>query len=250
MSKDAGRGKRNSRNRRVNESVPKADVPERAAIIEVLEGAGRPLDFKSLVGALRVKGNPARHAFQRRLKAMIRDGQLIQNRREEYCLPEKVHLVVGRVQGHADGFGFLIPDAGGDDVWAKVLAALSDKLQGKPIRVLDVAIQLLVQVAHDLHGGDQGRVAQLERVGPLPQLGDGQLVVVRSGDATEVLADPETVPSLGPREAGGFGLTVDLEVSLPGLDDEVAQKVVDQAHQACPYSNATRGNIDVGLTLV
>lgn len=55
---------------------------------------------------------------------------------------------------------------------------------------------------------------------------------------------------IGPREAGGFGLTVDLEVSLPGLDADVAQKVVEQAHQVCPYSNATRGNIDVGLKVV
>jgi hypothetical protein len=49
-------------------------VPERDAIIEALENAGRPTGFKALVAALGVKGNPARHAFQRRLQAMIRDG--------------------------------------------------------------------------------------------------------------------------------------------------------------------------------
>jgi lipoyl-dependent peroxiredoxin len=54
---------------------------------------------------------------------------------------------------------------------------------------------------------------------------------------------------IGPRDAGGFGLTVDLKVDLPGLDREEAQQLVDTAHQVCPYSNATRGNIDVGLTL-
>ena len=152
MSKDAGRGKRNSRNRRVNESVPKADVPERAAIIEVLEGAGRPMDFKSLVGALRVKGNPARHAFQRRLKAMIRDGQLIQNRREEYCLPEKVHLVVGRVQGHADGFGFLIPDAGGDDVY----------LAARQMREVFHGDRLAVRIkGYDRRGRPEGTIAEV-----------------------------------------------------------------------------------------
>ncbi len=54
---------------------------------------------------------------------------------------------------------------------------------------------------------------------------------------------------IGPRSAGGFGITTDLTVSLPGLERDDAQKLVDAAHQICPYSNATRGNVDVGLTL-
>ena len=48
----------------------------------------------------------------------------------------------------------------------------------------------------------------------------------------------------------GFGIEVDLVVSLPGMDRAAAQTLVDRAHLVCPYSNATRGNIDVGLTLV
>ena len=54
---------------------------------------------------------------------------------------------------------------------------------------------------------------------------------------------------IGPRSAGGFGITTDLTVSLPGLERDDAQKLVDAAHQICPYSNAMRGNVDVGLTL-
>ncbi|WP_026325749.1 organic hydroperoxide resistance protein [Sphingomonas sp. Mn802worker] len=54
---------------------------------------------------------------------------------------------------------------------------------------------------------------------------------------------------IGPRSEGGFGITANLVVSLPGLDRDEAQKLVDTAHQICPYSNATRGNVDVGLTL-
>ncbi|QKO20649.1 organic hydroperoxide resistance protein [Rhodoferax sp. BAB1] len=50
--------------------------------------------------------------------------------------------------------------------------------------------------------------------------------------------------------AQGFGLSVRLAVSLPGLDRAVAQELVDTAHQVCPYSNATRGNIAVDLRLV
>lgn len=49
---------------------------------------------------------------------------------------------------------------------------------------------------------------------------------------------------------GGYFLQARLEVSIPGLDREVAQGLVDAAHQTCPYSKATRGNIDVTLRLV
>ncbi len=48
---------------------------------------------------------------------------------------------------------------------------------------------------------------------------------------------------------GGFGLEVELQISLPGLDRAVAEELVAAAHQVCPYSNATRGNIDVRLTV-
>jgi Ohr subfamily peroxiredoxin len=54
---------------------------------------------------------------------------------------------------------------------------------------------------------------------------------------------------IGPIPAG-FGIQAKLDISLPGLDREVAHKLIDAAHQVCPYSNATRGNIDVALSLV
>jgi osmotically inducible protein OsmC len=54
---------------------------------------------------------------------------------------------------------------------------------------------------------------------------------------------------IGPRSEGGFGITADLKVNLPGLDRADARRLVDAAHQVCPYSNATRGNVDVGLSL-
>ena len=54
---------------------------------------------------------------------------------------------------------------------------------------------------------------------------------------------------LGPIPAG-FGIAARLAISLPGMDRAVAQDLVDAAHQVCPYSNATRGNIEVELTLV
>ena len=57
-------------------------------------------------------------------------------------------------------------------------------------------------------------------------------------------------PGIGPRSEGGFGLTVALEVSLPGMPKDAAQKLVNDAHQVCPYSNATRNNVPVRLVVV
>ena len=48
----------------------------------------------------------------------------------------------------------------------------------------------------------------------------------------------------------GFGIEVELKISLPGMDRESAQALIEKAHMVCPYSNATRNNIDVTLTLV
>ncbi len=56
--------------------------------------------------------------------------------------------------------------------------------------------------------------------------------------------------SFGSSEDGGFGLAVDLEVNIPGVEAPQAYELVDLAHQFCPYSKATRGNIDVTLTVV
>jgi Ohr subfamily peroxiredoxin len=55
---------------------------------------------------------------------------------------------------------------------------------------------------------------------------------------------------IGPRSEGGFGLTAKLDVSLPGMDKAAAQKLVEEADQVCPYSNATRNNIDVKLNVI
>ena len=48
---------------------------------------------------------------------------------------------------------------------------------------------------------------------------------------------------------GGFGIKVDMRISIPGMDKAAAQALVDAAHKVCPYSNATRGNIDVTITV-
>ncbi len=70
-----------------------------------------------LAQALGVAGSAEREAFEGRLAAMTREGQLMTNRKGQLCVVAKLDLVTGKVQGHPDGFGFLIPDAGGPDVF-------------------------------------------------------------------------------------------------------------------------------------
>lgn len=62
---------------------------------------------------------------------------------------------------------------------------------------------------------------------------------------SEVVADV----SIGSLESGGFGLAVAIEVNLPNVEPALAQELLEKAHQVCPYSNATRGNIEVTLSL-
>jgi osmotically inducible protein OsmC len=73
----------------------------------------------------------------------------------------------------------------------------------------------------------------------------GQQLKMRVPTDTTVTA---TV-GIGPRSAGGFGIEVDLVVAMPGIDGDAANVLLQAAHQICPYSNATRNNIDVDLAI-
>ncbi|QDL93885.1 organic hydroperoxide resistance protein (plasmid) [Paroceanicella profunda] len=79
----------------------------------------------------------------------------------------------------------------------------------------------------------------------------GAMKVAGPQVGTRVPADVSVAATvgIGPRSEGGFGLEIALEVTLPGLEPEAARTLVDAAHQICPYSNATRGNIDVKLSI-
>ncbi len=92
-------------------------VPEPARILALLERRGVPMTLDELAEACELATAPQRAALRRRLQRMATAGQLLVNRRGEYCLLEKIDAVVGRVSAHPDGYGFLIPDDGGDDVY-------------------------------------------------------------------------------------------------------------------------------------
>ena len=80
----------------------------------------------------------------------------------------------------------------------------------------------------------------------------GAMKFVASQDKQKVPDDAKVTATvgIGPRAAGGFGLDIALDVSVPGLPRDQAQALVEKAHQVCPYSNATRNNIDVKLNVV
>ena len=80
----------------------------------------------------------------------------------------------------------------------------------------------------------------------------GAMKFVASQGGPKVPADTTVTATvgIGPRSEGGFGLDIGLEISLPGLAKAEAEALVEKAHQVCPYSNATRNNVPVRLTVV
>lgn len=67
-------------------------------------------------------------------------------------------------------------------------------------------------------------------------------------ELAEIIVDAEV--DFGPRQGGGYGVGVRLKVRLPGIERAVVEKLVETAHRNCPYSNATRNNIEVGIEIV
>lgn len=92
-------------------------IPSREFILQYLEDAQKPLRLKHLARMLDIDDEERLEALARRLKAMARDGQILRNRRGAFGLIQKMDLVKGRVIGHPSGFGFVVPDEGGDDLF-------------------------------------------------------------------------------------------------------------------------------------
>ena len=128
------------------------ELPEREAIMTFLREAGRPLARKQLAEAFIIRDPEIRRALGRRLKAMTRDGQLIRNRRGSYGLIEKMDLIKGRVIGHADGYGFVVPDEGGKDLF----------LSAREMRTILNGDRVLVrQVNVDKQGKREGALVEI-----------------------------------------------------------------------------------------
>jgi ribonuclease R len=84
-------------------------LPSREFILSTMNEQGVPLSVEQLYELLEI-GEDEREIFNRRLNAMEREGQIMRNRKGALCIAEKINVIAGTIQGHPDGFGFLIPD--------------------------------------------------------------------------------------------------------------------------------------------
>jgi ribonuclease R len=143
-------------------------LPSREWILAVLEREGVPVPHPRLETLLEIAPDE-QEAFDRRLNAMERAGQIMRNRRGAICLAAKLDLIRGRVQGHPAGYGFLIPDDGSPDLFlnpsemSRVLhgdrALVREsgvdrrgRREGSIVEVLERAHQRVVGRLHEEHG--------------------------------------------------------------------------------------------------
>lgn len=217
-----------------------AEAPSRQDVIDLLKDRGRPLKRNEIFERLNVVSQDSREIMRRRLKAMLRDGQVVKNRRNAYGLPEKMDLLRGRISAHADGFGFVQPESGESDLYLSskemrkvlhgdlVLASVTGidgrgRREGVITEVLERAHQRIVgrfvkESGVALVVPDESRINQ-DILIPLDQVGNakqGQVVVA------ELTQQP------GPRQPP-VGKVIEIlgETGAPGMATEIAIRNFD-----------------------
>jgi ribonuclease R len=235
-------------------------VPSREYILQTLTGRGVPVSEDELERLLGV--TPAeREAFQRRLAAMEREGEIMRNRRNAICVVDKLDLVRGRVQGHPDGFGFLIRDDGGPDMFLganemqkvlhgdRVMARQSGtdrrgRPEGKIVEVLEHVQQRLVGRLHSEHGvlfvvAEDKRISQDFLIPPAESHGAnaGQVVSV------EVLTQPAKHSQPVARVIEVLGNYAD-----PGMEIEIALRKHSLPHEFSPEVERLSEKFPDGVT--
>ena len=218
-------------------------APTREAILECLRAADIPMTPHELAERLAV---PSTHFenLNRRLLAMERDGQLLPNRKGVLLLASKLDLVAGRVQGHRDGFGFLIPDEGGVDVF------LSPREMQK---VMHGDRVLLKRTGFDARGRPEGRIVEvteranrrvvgrfLEERGVSLVVPEDQRIkhdiVIPAGETQRAQQGQVVTVEIIEPPAGGappIGRVVEVlgEIDDPGMEIEIAVRKFDVPHE-------------------
>ncbi len=136
-------------------------IASRELLLQILTERGKLMTMEQLAAALKIIDDDPQEALHRRLGAMLRDGQLVKNRKKQFGVAKKLDLIPGRVIAKSDGFGFLALDAGGDDVFLspkqmrgvldgdRVLISISSidrrgRREGTVVEVLERAHQFIV----------------------------------------------------------------------------------------------------------
>jgi ribonuclease R len=207
-------------------------IPSRDEILAAMEQAGEPLLLEALAPGFGIRTEQHRRALEARLRAMVRDGQLLRNRAEEYCLTRHLDVVPGTVLAHRDGFGFLRPDDGSDDLY----------LSAREMQSIWDGDRIAVR-ASDSERGREGHVVEILARGKTRIVGTfrrerGIDYVLESGESrTEVLiargevhgAKPGDIVAVDiveyPTKRGlAIGRVVDVvgRQDQPGIDTDVA----------------------------
>ncbi|MHB1543641.1 MAG: ribonuclease R [Gammaproteobacteria bacterium] len=126
-------------------------LPSRLFLSRWFEALGRPIDFDALIEAFQLGEPVLKQGLERRLKAMRLDGELVQNRREQWCLVRILPIMTGLVRAERDGFGYLEPAQGGARILIppaemttlmdgdRVMARIGDGPQGAPVgRIIEI----------------------------------------------------------------------------------------------------------------
>ncbi|MGE5240359.1 MAG: ribonuclease R [Bacteroidota bacterium] len=218
-------------------------VPSREAVLAMLTERNEPLSFQALAQALGVQGERDEEAFARRLRAMERDGQILQNRRGLYGLAHKMDMVCGRVTGHPEGFGFLIPEDGGDDLFLSP-REMRQVLHGDRVMARVVGVDqrgrregVVVEVLERAHKTVVGRYTtpnHMSFVVPSDKRIAQDIVIPRGdeGGATagQIVVAEVTAPPT--RRTAPVGRVVEVlgDHMAPGMEIEVAVRAHDIPH--------------------
>ena len=233
--------------------IDPALLPSREAILAALHEAGVPLPAVELVRAMAVDKR-ARDAFLGRIEAMQRDGQLLANRKGELCVVAKLNLLTGTVQGHPDGFGFLVPDDGSADLFLdpremhKVLHGdratarrtgtdRRGRPEGEVIDVLARANRTIVGRLYE-ERGIWFVVAENRRINQDLLVAPGERGSAKSGDVVVVDVVEQPSPQ---REAIVRVVEVLGSYTDPGMEIEIALRKHDLPHE---FSLAARKQAD------
>jgi len=242
-------------------------IPSREFILQALAEAGQPLGFGGVCERLGVKDRAVRQALTKRLGAMVRDGQLLLNRADEYCLLDRLQLVVGIVSGHKDGFGFLRPEGGGDDVFL-AYRQMRQVMHGDRIAVRvtgedprgrkeGALVEVLERRTREVAGRftfesgvgfiepDNRRISH-RIVVPADARGgakSGDLVVAEIVEPPTAHADPVGRVTRILPEAGAAGTAIELAIASHGLSQEFPPAAIREARR---YGKAVPATAEAG----